>query len=186
MKMSKQHQQSVWLNLVCVYYVPSAQVRLKQNPRWSEPEFFSSIQILQSVYEQTLHHFSMRALPIWKGLKASSNGFEKQKQINRGDPREIRLWYPGLQPGNTPISLRVTWNMDFFFFFFSCGWMLVSLWLSADPSGFLWCVISQRQCVIFPSKNIWVALSCTIHLQHHNSFKHAALFSVVLNTDICI
>lgn len=95
---------------------------------------------------KTLHHFSVRALPIWNGLKAWSAGFQKQKQINRGDPREILLWYLGLQPGNAPISLYMTCNTGFFLY----GWMLTSLWLPADPYSFFWCITSQRQCVIFP------------------------------------
>lgn len=155
-------------------------VMLKQNPHRSEPEFLSSIKICKSVCEQTLHHFSVRALPIWNGLKAWSDGFEIQKQINRGDPREILLWYPGLQPGNAPISLHVTCNTGFFL----SGWMLTSLWLSADPSGFLWCVTSQRQCVIFPVRTSgWLHDSTSapqvLEIRRCRQF-------VVLNTDICI
>lgn len=47
----------------------------------------------QCVYEQTLHHFIASSMPVWNGLKAWRDGFEKQKQINRGDPGKILLWY---------------------------------------------------------------------------------------------
>lgn len=154
----------IWFGFIITGFIVveiQALVKLKQDPHRSRREFLISIKIFRIVYKQTLHHFSLSALPIWNGLKAWSDGLDQQKQINRGDPGEILFCYPGIQLGNTPISLSVTYNAGFFFSFNRCSLLCG---FSADPSGFLWCVTSQRQCAIFSSQGdllLWLTFITT-------------------------
>lgn len=133
---------------------------------------------------KTLHHFSVRALPIWNGLKAWSAGFQKQKQINRGDPREILLWYLGLQPGNAPISLYVTCNTGFFFlvwmdahFSLASCWPLQFLVVYHKPEAV--CHLLSKDVLNFSTTAPWhtvlLVVCCLKHLHLHLNWLHATM-----------
>jgi len=105
---------------------------------------------------------SVRLGQLEIGLEPRSRGFEKQKQINRGDPREIRLWYPGIQAGSAPeVFTRCATHLLIFFFFFH--WLAACFWVTQARGA-----ESAR-----PVENFQPLFSRVICLHHHNSSRQA-------------